>query len=684
MSRASKFVLWFAVAVSVLFVFSAVAFRLFFDPNDFREKIEGAVYEATGREMTIEGDVGLQVFPWLAVEIGRTRLGNAPGFGDEAFAEFESARLSVRLLPLIFGRQVTIGTAAIDGFRLDLRVDKQGRRNWSDLLASDAAADEGAGTPGGKPGQAAFEISGVNISNASISYVHAQKGDRYAFTDASLSLGRINAAGDEVPVDGGLTFDVQPAGYSGTIELATSVRFDTSTGVVVFGGSSLQGIIEGVAAEPTRLKFGTAGIEVDTRAKSASVQPVELSVLGIDLRADLQPFSYADAIKPEAVIQVDAFSPRSVMQQLDIEVPATADPAALTFVILEAKASMAEDLVRLTDLQIKLDDTSFSGSMTVPFDSAGRFFARLDGDALNLDRYMEPAAEGGDADATETVPIMIPADLLRPLNVRGELTLDRVQMAGLQLEDVVVTVNARDGKLRIQPITSKLFGGSYSGDITIVTSGEVPTLSVNETVDGIDLAKLARAMFDQDNITGSLAGNFRLGGRGNDMAEIRQTLGGTMSFELRDGAYEGTDLWYELRRARAALKKETPPEPVLPARTRFSTVTASGVVKNGVMRNDDLVAELPFMKLTGSGDVNIPQGTVDYNLQARVLRKPEAMAGATPEEIEDFTKTVIPLKIKGSLASPTVRPDVESLLRQRVEEEIKEKLEDKLKDLLKR
>ena len=212
----------------------------------------------------------------------------------------------------------------------------------------------------------------------------------------------------------------------------------------------------------------------------------------------------------------------------------------------------------------------------------------------------------------------------------------------------------------------------------------MPSLSVNETVDGIDLAKLAKAMFDQDNITGSISGNFRLAGSGNDMAEIQQSLSGTMSFELKDGAYEGTDLWYELRRARALLKQETPPEAVLPARTKFSAVTASGVVKNGMMRNEDLAAELPFMRLTGSGDVNIPQGTVNYSLQARVLKKPEAMAGATPEEIEDFTKTVIPLKITGSLASPTVRPDVESLLRQRVEEEIKEKLEDKLKDLFKR
>ena len=90
------------------------------------------------------------------------------------------------------------------------------------------------------------------------------------------------------------------------------------------------------------------------------------------------------------------------------------------------------------------------------------------------------------------------------------------------------------------------------------------------------------------------------------------------------------------------------------------------------------------MKLTGKGDVNIPEATVNYNLQARVLKKPEAMAGATPEEIEDFTKTVIPLKITGPLASPTVRPDVEELLQQRVEEEVKEKLEEKLKDLFKR
>ena len=63
-----------------LFAVAAIAFFLFFDPNDFREEIADAVKEATGRDLVIDGEVNLQLFPWLAVEVGHATLGNAPGF----------------------------------------------------------------------------------------------------------------------------------------------------------------------------------------------------------------------------------------------------------------------------------------------------------------------------------------------------------------------------------------------------------------------------------------------------------------------------------------------------------------------------------------------------------------------------------------------------------------------------
>ena len=153
-----------------------------------------------------------------------------------------------------------------------------------------------------------------------------------------------------------------------------------------------------------------------------------------------------------------------------------------------------------------------------------------------------------------------------------------------------------------------------------------------------------------------------------------------------DGAWEGTDVWYELRRARALFKREAAPEPELPARTRFSEVSATGVVTNGVLVNEDFAADLPFMQLRGRGRVDLPAGTVDYSLTGRVLSSPELADAATAEEIEDLTSATIPLKISGPLAGPDIGIDVEALVRGRVEEEVRGRVEDevrgRLQDLL--
>ncbi len=681
MGRATKFIIWFIVACVGLFVVTAIAFRLFFDPNDFREDIESAVRKSTGRELIIEGDISLKLFPWLAVEVGRTTLGNLPGFEADTLAEFDRAKLGVRMLPLLLRREVTIGAAEIDGLQLSFEVNAKDQRNWSDLIATDEESETDA-----KPdtGGRALDISGVDIRGATIHYVHRPKGDEYRLTDVNLALGRVSNAGTPVPASGSLGFSVKPAGYSGQVDIETSVSLDREAAIVTFGESFMQGVVDGIADAPSRIRFETAGIEVRAEAQTVTMQPVALSVLDIKLRANVETFSYADTITPTAAIEVDAFSPRSLMHQLGVEPPETADPAALSSLALKAKAQVRENDVALTGLQATFDGAAFRGSLVVPTVSSGRFRFDLSGESLDVNRYMAPAADGDVGAGGDAVPVEIPVDLVKALNASGKVRVAAVQLGALRLENTGLELTSQGGRLRVHPITADLYGGKYDGDVRIDASGATPVLSVNENVQGVDLARLALAMFEKKNITGSIGGNFKLSGRGADMGEVQRSLSGTMAFELKDGTYEGTDVWYELRRARALVKKETPPEPVLPARTKFSSVKATGVVTNGIMRNEDFVADLPFMQLTGAGNVNIPEGTVNYALKARIFRKPEAMGAATPEEIADFTKTVIPLKVTGPLASPKISPDVEGLLRQRVEEEIKQKVEDKLKDLFKR
>jgi len=633
-----KKVLFLILGIVAVAVVAAVSFVLLFDPNDFREEIAAKVKQTTGRDLVIEGDIELTLFPWVAINVGKTTLGNAAGFGDEPFASFDEARLSVSVMPMIMERKVVVGTAALDSFRLNLQVASSGRSNWQDFLDASELQEEVVES-GDEDDASTIDIASIEITNASVSYSDAQSGDNIRLTDLNLGSGTVQA-GAPIALSGDFNFDLQPADLAGDFAVDTVMTLDGDAGTIAFSD-------------------------------------VEISTLGLNIDANVEAFSYVDDAVPVATLQVDAFSMKSLMQALNIEAPVTADPDALGKVIVDATASMRPEAIVLSNLVLVVDDTRFQGSLSLAGDAAGTISFELVGDSMNLDRYMAPAEEGTDADA-DAIPIEIPADLIRSLNFRGNLTLEEATLSGMEFTAVELGLNAAAGDLRLHPISADFFGGKYQGDVRINASSGSPVLSVNENISEVDLGSLAVAMFDQENITGSINGSFQLSGRGDDLAAIQRSLNGNMSMELIDGTWEGTDVWYELRRARALYKQEPAPDPELPARTRFSTVRATGLVTDGVFHNDDLLAELPFMQLTGKGDVDFAAAEVDYRLTARILERPEFVEGASEEELEEFTEAVIPLRITGSLAEPSIRPDIEEALKEEVKKEVKKQLLEQL------
>jgi AsmA protein len=386
-------------------------------------------------------------------------------------------------------------------------------------------------------------------------------------------------------------------------------------------------------------------------------------------------------VEPSATVQIDAFSPQTLMQVFGVDAPQTADTAALSSVSIDARAQFTAASVDLTDLRITLDDSTLTGTLSVPLEPNGSYRFDLLVDSIDLDRYMEPSAAADSVDTDDAAPVEIPVDLIKPLNARGKLRVTTATFAGLVFENVELGLNTTAGRMRLNPITADFYGGSYDGDVRIDVSVATPVVTVNEKLDSVDISGLAKAMFDQDNISGTLNAAFKLTGRGDDTSQMQRNLSGKMSFELKDGTFEGTDVWYELRRARALIKGSEAPQAVLPPRTPFNSVSATGVVTGGVMRNNDLYVELPFMQLKGAGQVDLVAATVAYDLVARVFDRPELLQGVTEDELNDFTRAEIPLKVSGSLTSPSIKPDVEKLLLKQVEEEIKDQIKDKLRDL---
>jgi len=584
------------------------------------------VKQQTGRDLVIEGDLELSFFPWFAVTVGKTTLGNAPGFGDEPFLSFQEARLSIAVMPLIRGDGLKIGAVVLDSFELNLATGAD-RNNWQDIAEHSEPVEQSQQAP--QQQEVELSIASIEISDAAVSYSDTQAGESYSLTNFNLVTGRVGGS-DPIDIHSDFKFELQPAGIAGDFSIDTAI-VPTDDGITL----------------------GDA----------------EISSLGLAATVSVTDDG--------ARVRVDAFSLKSLMSRLNVEPPVTADPDALGKIIFDGDVAVSDDALSVTGVELVVDDSTFTGELSVARNEAGTISINLDGDTIDLDRYMEPAAEtesaGGNA-----VPVEIPVDLIRTLNISGKLTLAEAELSGMDFENVELGLNAANGDLRLRPIAADFFSGKYQGDVRINAAGNVPVLSVNENIQNVSLDALAQAMFDQQNITGTINGSFKLSGRGENLAAIQRSLDGSMSMELIDGTWEGTDIWYELRRARAVFKQEAAPEPALPARTRFSNIKATGPVKDGVFHNDDLFAELPFMQLTGNGQVDFAAGEVDYRMTARILELPEFVEGATEAELEEFTEAVIPLRISGSLLDPSIAPDFEELLKEKVEEELKDLLRKKL------
>ena len=678
MGRLLKIILLAVAGFIGLLVIGAVALFLFFDPNDFRDDISTQVKEATGRDLVIEGDLSLSVFPWIAVDIGRTQLGNAEGFGDKPFLSFEEARLSVRLAPLLFQQTVTIGTVTLNSFTLYLEVAANGKSNWDDL----APSGEVESTDEASDGQT-LDIAEIRLSDASIFFHDRQAGTNTTITGLSLSTSSI-LAGEPFEFNAEFDFTAEPAGVSGLMGFSSTMTISEGNEQLAVRDLSIGGQLNGVAAETTEYRLSTPAIDIDLPANRVTMAKTELSLLGLDMSADVEPFSYS-VMQPKITLVVEPFSLKALFRTLGVDEPPTADPKALTQVYFSARAEVGATRVALTSLTLQLDDTKMSGQLSVPVTEQGKYQFDLSADSIDLDRYMAPAGAGSSASAASEDDIEIPVDMIRALQGSGTLRLDRANLSGMTFENMELGVTGANGLLRMHPITADLFEGTYKGDVRINAASDTPSISVNEKVEGVQLGPLAKAMFDQENITGTIDGSFQLSGSGINMSSIRRDLDGTMAFSLADGAWEGIDVWHQLRSAYASFKQRPAPEPRLPARTEFSKVRVSGPVKDGVFSNDNLLVELPFLQMTGNGTVDLAEGRVDYSIQARVLDQPEFVDPASETELNDFTKAVIPLKVTGPLAEPRIRPDIEGMLRAEVKravekegERLKKRLLDKL------
>jgi AsmA protein len=150
------------IAVAALLLLSV---WLLVDPNQYRGKIAAAVKDATGRELVLQGDIRLSVFPWVALELGPAALGNPPGFSKQPFVSLRHAAVRAKLLPL-FHKRLEIARVEIDGLDVRLERNAAGKGNWEGFGRSEGTAQ----TPAPARQRPLAGLPGVKLTNARLTF----------------------------------------------------------------------------------------------------------------------------------------------------------------------------------------------------------------------------------------------------------------------------------------------------------------------------------------------------------------------------------------------------------------------------------------------------------------------------------------------------------------------------------
>jgi AsmA protein len=653
-----------------LIVIVLIAVRLFVNPNDYKGRIAQTVKNSTGRDLLLPGDIKLAVFPWVALEFGPASLGNPPGFRAEPFAAVRHAAIRVKLLPLL-RKQLQIGRVEVDGLDLRLYKNAQGKGNWEGF---GSGATPRSPAPAGS--EALPDLAGLVIRDSRMSY------QDMVFEHVNLDVGHLGS-NLAVPID--LKLDLTTSPGARPLQFAGKVVFtpDTAKTQYRLAPVELTGtLIPAAGAAALPWKFSVPELSVDLTAQTLHAPAFAADLAGAHLTGSLQGSRILDAPSIHGAFRLDPLALRDAMGRLGMAPPVTRDPKVLAKLAASGEFAYGGNAVRASKLDAQLDDSTLRGEAGLTNIDAKAMSFDLALDHINFDRYLRPAPAHPAQPKPDAQPTEVPTDSLKTLLLHGTLNVGSATMAGVNLSQVRVTVDAKGGVMRIAPAQAKLYGGDYSGEITLDSRGATPLMTLDQSMTGIDVAPLLMDFAKTRRISGrgNLTTNLTAHGHASDA--LMKSLSGHVAANLTNGAVEGIDLWFEINRAMSLIQKQSLPTGGSSGHTKFDTFKASADLKDGVAATKDLNIVSQNLHITGQGTSNLVTEALDYQVKATLLKD---AAAANARTLAD-----IPVTITGTMTKPTVRPDLGGLAKARVQQELdkhkdelRQQLQDKLKGIFK-
>jgi len=635
------------------------------DPNDYKPQIANLVEDATGRTLTIEGDIKLTFYPWLGLQLGKVSLGNAPGFDAPEFAKIDQARVQVKLLPL-FKKHLEIGTILLEAATINLTRKPDGHTNWEDLVApSEDKPKESTSLKG-------FKIDGLDLRHAKIVWNDQRANSRYILSDLNFKTSAL-VQNEPVKLQFNTALDITT--LTGQIDLNTQLTFDLENQQYQLEPLQIAVTVQGdnIPEGKQTLSLNTQEIDIDLNKETLDAETFTLEAFGIKLNGQVDIKQMLSQPSLQGSLKVPAFNPRQLLQRLGQAVP-TDDPKALDSLSLETQLQGG-----LANIKIQLDNSHLEGQISVEQDSTIAFNLNLD--QIDIDRYLPPSEEAKANQPASPAPSsekeLLPLEMLRALNLNGTLKVAQLKAANLKLNDLLLEVSAKQGKIKVTP-KATLYQGNYQGNLTLDAQTNSPRIHLDQNLSNVQASPLFKDLVDQDQITGTANLTSQLTSEVTTYEQLLNSLTGNLNFTFLDGVFKGLNIEHSIRQARALLKGEALLDDKT-AQTDFENLRGTFQFKDGNIYNDDLSLTSSRLRVKGTGQIGINSQELNFDLKTVITDTGDY------KNLEALKGTAIPIKVTGYLKSPKLSVDsaaLEAALLEQAKASAARKLEEEKQKLL--
>ncbi|HEY6252044.1 MAG TPA: AsmA family protein [Candidatus Angelobacter sp.] len=182
------------IVVAVIIVL-ILLIPLFINVDSFRPEVESKVSAALGRQVHI-GKISASIFSGGA-EADNITISDDPAFSKDPFLQASSLKIGLKLMPLIFSRQLQVTSITINSPDIHLLSNSAGKWNYSSLGNTGQGAKSSPATPASSSSSAGsdFSVEKLEIQNGKIRVAQTNGrsvGKEHAYEKVNLTATNIS------------------------------------------------------------------------------------------------------------------------------------------------------------------------------------------------------------------------------------------------------------------------------------------------------------------------------------------------------------------------------------------------------------------------------------------------------------------------------------------------------------